>query len=411
LSGLRDFGQRDWARALRWMDDAGLAFYFLQKLKDTKAEDAVPTWVLSRLEQNLTANRQRVGEMSQRFDSLNRKFTDAGVRYALLKGVSLIPAFCPEADLRHQSDFDYLVDDESLPMARRVVVEAGYIPKAQISSQESVFLMPGTGSASRSPEQYSARSPHAVELHLDIWESDVHRLPPMPMLFSVNRTRTHRWNGLAFPVLADEDAFLLQVLHACQHLFTYWIRMSNLFEIGFFLNQRASDTSLWDRIEERVGDNLMLREFVVVITELVEKLFAAPLPPLVRVWGQEIRPATRVWIENYARNCAFCDVPSYDWRLFPRAKLVLFLHQQYEDACLQKHPVQNRLMKFSRLSRMASSIKEKPSLILNRAWWKHHRFVRRSLFHTLAGLRYLCEIPRWRRLNRTTMRAASPAGT
>jgi hypothetical protein len=408
IEGLRNFRQQDWKRVLRWLDDSGLALYFLQKLKSTNATDTVPTWVMSCLEQRFTANGQRVGEMAYRFDALNRKFNDAGVRYVVLKGLSLIPDYCPDAHLRHQGDFDYLVDDESLPMAQRVVVAAGYSPKLSISSQESIYLMPGKENASRGPEQYSAGAPHAVELHLDIWDSDVHRLPSMPSLFSVNQSRIHEWNGLAFPVLTDEDSFLLQVLHACHHLFTYWIRMSCFFEIGFHLNQRASDTSLWNRVEKRVGDNLMLREFVVVITELAAKLFAAPIPLLVRTWSEGIRPATRVWIENYAQHCAFCVVPAYELCLFPRAKLVLFLQQQYQVACVQKHSVRNRLIKFSRLSRMASSIKDKPSLVLNVGWWKRHLFIRRSLFHSLAGLRYLCEIPRWRWLNRARMRSPSP---
>ena len=408
IEGLRNFRQQGWKRVLRWLDDSGLALYFLQKLKSTIATDTVPTWVISCLEQRFTANGQRVGEMAYRFDALNRKFNDAGVRYVVLKGLSLIPDYCPDAQLRHQGDFDYLVDDESLPMAQRVVAEAGYSPKLSISSQESIYLMPGKESASRGPEQYSAGAPHAVELHLDIWESDVHRLPSMPSLFSVNQSRIHEWNGLAFPVLTGEDSFLLQVLHACHHLFTYWIRMSCFFEIGFLLNQRASDTSLWNRVEQRVGDNLMLREFVVVITELAAKLFAAPIPLLVRTWSEGIRPATRVWIENYAQHCAFCVVPAYELCLFPRAKLVLFLQQQYQVACVQKHSVRNRLIKFSRLSRMASSVKDKPSLVLNAGWWKRQLFIRRSLFHFLAGLRYLCEIPRWRWLNRARMRSPSP---
>jgi hypothetical protein len=407
LPRLRESRQQDWRRTLRWLDDAGLAFYFLRKLKDGNATDAVPTWVISRLEQSFADNRQRVVEMSIRFDSLNRRFDEAGVRYAVLKGVSTIPEFCPDAHLRHQFDFDYLVDERSLPMAQKVVVEAGYRPKPSFSSQEYTFVTPGAGVASRGPEQYSARAPHAVELHLDIWDSEKHGLPSMPSLFSVNRTRTYRWNGLAFPALAEEDAFLLQVLHACHHLFTFWIRMSSLLEIGFFLHQRSSDASLWNRVEQRVSDNSMLREFVVVITESVAKLFAAPIPRLIREWGLGVRPATRVWIDNYAQLCAFCEVPSYQRCLFPRAKLVLFLHQQYEGACVQKHPVRSRLIKFPRLSRMASSIQDKPLLILDVGWWKRQRIIGRSLFHALAGLRYVFEIPRWRWLNRARMQSPS----
>jgi hypothetical protein len=403
---LNKVSPREWEHVLRWLDDSGLAFYFLQKLRNTNS-NAVPTWVISRLEGNFAANRQRVDAMSRRFGFLNQRFQEACVRFAVLKGFSLVPQFCADATLRHQSDFDYLVDDQSFAAARRILVEAGYSQKAPDSSHEFVFLMPGT-QASRNGEQYSAQAPHAVELHLDPWDSDdLHRLPGVPRQFSVQRTRIQRVSGLSFPALTEEDAFLLQILHACQHLFTYWIRMSCFFEIGYFLNQRTSDTSLWNRIEQQVGDNLVLREFVVVITELVAMLFRAPLPEPVRAWGPRIRPAPRVWIENYARPWAFCEMPAFEFRLFPRAKLALFLYQQYRDNCAQKHVVRNRLLTFSRLGRMASAAKDKPSLILDVRWWRRQLLIRRSLFHALAGLRYLYEIPRWRWLNRARMRAAS----
>ncbi len=67
--------------------------------------------------------------MSRRFDFLNLAFNNAGVRYAVLKGLSLVPEFCPYAPLRHQGDFDYLVDPNSLEAAQRILAEAGYVPK------------------------------------------------------------------------------------------------------------------------------------------------------------------------------------------------------------------------------------------------------------------------------------------
>ena len=407
IGELEKFNPREWRRILAWLDDAGLAFYFLEKVKHTNAAKIAPTWVMSHLERSFAANQQRVEDMSDRFDSLNQKFNDAGVRYAVLKGFSLVPQFCRDAALRHQGDFDYLVDEPSLSAAQRIVLEAEYSPKSSRSSQESIFVISGMGEPTRSAKQYNARAPHAVELHLDIWDSDQHKLPSMQQQFFVERAETNYWNGFAFPALGDEDAFLLQILHACQHLFTYWIRMSCLFEIGYFLNRRASDISLWQRVEERVGDNLMLREFVVVITELVEKLFAPPIPSLVRAWGSSIRPGPRVWIDNYARHLAFCDLPGYDFRFFPKAKLVLFLLKEYRDACARHYLVGDRMLPSSRLSRMVSSVKNKPSLLLDTAWWRRQHLLQRSLFHALAALRYFYEIPRWKWLNRARMRSVS----
>jgi Uncharacterised nucleotidyltransferase len=409
IAALGRVSHRDWERALLWLDDTGLAFYFLQKLQDTNSADAIPAEILSLLETNFMANQGRVENMSRRFDALNHGLDRAGVAYAVLKGLSLVPRFCPYAPLRHQGDFDYLVDTKSLPAAQRVLVEAGYALKDSPSSQEFVFVTPGAATPSRSGRQYSADAPHAVELHLDIWDGDLHRLPPLPNLFTVERVETHECNGLTFPALAEEDALLLQVVHACQHLFSQWIRMSGLFEVGYFLTRRAGDTDLWNRIEQRVGDNLMVREFVVLVCELAVKLFACPLPRLVCEWGAKIRPAPRIWIEKYARPFAFSELPAYQFDLFPRSKLVLFLQNQYK---IDTRPVKAVDLKgalpLSRLSRIASSVRRKPSLILNASYWKHQLVLRRSVFHAMAGLRYFCEIPRWLWRTRAGVRPASP---
>jgi hypothetical protein len=402
------FSERDWDRTLGWLDDTGLALYFLQKLKDTGVAGVVPALVLSGLEKRFTANQKRVAHMARQLDLLNARFRDRGVRFVVVKGLSLVPQFCPDANLRHQSDFDYLVDDESLPIAQRLLEEAGYNPKSSGSRKEFIFLVPALGEAQLANEQYEAQAPYTVELHLDIWDSDAYKVPLPRPLFLLDNASTHQWGGFAFPVLPDEDAFLLQVLHACHHLFDYWIRISSLWEVGYFLTRRASDASLWGRIEQRGGESTALREFVVVITELVAKLFAAPIPPTVRAWGQNIRPAARVWIENYARDWVFGEMPAYQFRLFPRAKLVLFLQQQYVgDVRAQKGFVMGRILAFTRLSGVARTIRDEPSTALKAGLWRRHRLGRRAVFHALAGFRYVCEIPRWRWLNRAKTASAS----
>ena len=65
------FRQRAWRSALRWLDDSGLAFYFLQKLKDTNATDTVPAWIVSRLECNFAANRGRAGKLQPTSDGVS----------------------------------------------------------------------------------------------------------------------------------------------------------------------------------------------------------------------------------------------------------------------------------------------------------------------------------------------------
>jgi hypothetical protein len=244
-------------------------------------------------------------------------------------------------------------------------------------------------------------------LHTDLWEEELNRLPQIPKLPFLERAVAHHWNGLTFPALEDEDAFLLQVLHVCHHLFTFWIRMSCLFELGYFLQRRACDREFWNRTEQRVADSRLLREFVVIVTELVSRLFVSPVPPLIHAWAAKIRPGSRVWIEHYARRCAFSELPAYQFSLFPTAKFVLFLQQQFtEQAPGGKSVLRKRLLPSSRLSHFVSSIRRKPSLALNADWWKHQLLVRRSIFHLLAGVRYVWEVPRWRWLNRAKVPTA-----
>jgi hypothetical protein len=407
VDALRKLSRREWEFVLRWLNDASMAFYLLRKLKERNATETVPPWVMARLQRSFAANQLRIADMAHQFGVLNQKFNDAGVRYAVLKGFSLVPEFCPDADLRHQGDIDYLVDEPSLLEAQRVVLEAGYIRKVSASSQELVFILPGMGEPSHDPEQYYARGPHAVELHLDIWDSEYDRVR-MKKLFSVEQAGTQHWNGFVFPALADEDAFLVQVLHACHHVFNYWLRTACLLEIGYFLNRRLDDTSLWNQVEQRVGDNLVLREFVVVVTELAANLFRSPVPPVVRKWGSRIRSGPRVWIDRYARHWALSEMPTHSSSLFPGAKLALFLHQQYKDDTIAPTiSTQDRLMTHSRLVRIASSIKNNPSIVLDTEWRRRQLLIRRSLFHVLSQLRYLYEIPRWRWLNRAAARSSS----
>ena len=406
LDAMKRLDARQWQAVMQWLDDAGLALYFLQKLKDLNATDSVPPFVVSGLEIDLASNRLRAEEMSRRFGVLNKAFDDAGVRYAVVKGFSLIPEFCPDATLRHQSDFDYLIELDALAVASQIVVQAGYTPKQSRSSKESIFVLPG-GEPSRGAAKYLPLAPHAVELHTDMWDSALHGVPPIPSLFSTERAIPKCWSGLTFPALADEDAFLLQVIHACHHLFTLWIRMSNLFEIAYFLNRRAFDEDLWSRIEQRVGDSVILQEFVVIVTELAARLFAAPVPPPVQVWGASLRPAARVWIEHYARRWAFCELPVYQFSLFPRSKLALFLRQEYEKSAASQESEQNPARSVSRVGRMSTSIRNDPSLALNIAWWKRQLLIRRSIFHALSGARYAYELPRWWWLTRTRARSVS----
>src|SRR5580658_1679115 len=92
---LTGFSLQQWERTFRWLDNANLALYLLRKLRDTQLDRKLPSAVLSRLEQNYSRNRLRVDEMASQFAAVNERFRQSGVHYAVIKGFSLIPGFCP----------------------------------------------------------------------------------------------------------------------------------------------------------------------------------------------------------------------------------------------------------------------------------------------------------------------------
>ena len=404
LAGFRD---REWKQGVSWLHDAGLALYLLQKLKQGNVTDIVPKATLSRLEENLAANRRRVIYMASQFEFLNQKLSAAGVRYAAVKGFSLVPQFCPDASLRHQSDFDYLIDHQSLPLAQTVLEEAGYF-LSKHKANEFVFLMPSRAIPPPDDEQYEAHAPHAVELRVAFWDSDFHGVFLTGPRFSVDNTRTQRWQDSVFPALPEEDAFLLQVIHAFNHVLTGGVRMAWLYEIGYFLSQRSTDELLWQRVERRIGEDALLRGIVVVVTELSAYFFKAPIPTTSIIWAQKLDPAVRIWINNYARTWVFAKNRVDQLGLFSAAKVVLFLHQQYlPDAGARRHLTRIRLLPWQQLFQRAGSITGKSSASDGGRRRQLKHAVIRFLFHVTAGLRYLWEIPRWRRLNKASARRSS----
>ncbi len=404
---LTGFHDHEWRQAVSWLHDAGLALYLLQKLEQGNVTDILPTAILSRLEENLAANRRRVAYMARQFEFLNQKLSAAGVRYAAVKGFSLVPQFCPDASLRHQSDFDYLVDHQSLPAAQTVLEESGYLLSKR-KTNEFVFLMPSRAIPLPDDEQYGADAPHAVELRVAFWDSDFHGVSLTEPQFSVDNIRTQRWQESVFPALPEEDAFLLQVIHAFNHILTGWVRISWLYEIGYFLNQRSTDELLWQTVEQHIGDNALMREIVVVVTGLSAHFFRAPLPSTSIIWAQELDPAVRIWIQNYARKWAFAKNRVDQVGLFSTAKVVLFLHQQYlPDAGARRHLTRIRLLPWEQLFRRAGSITSKSSANSGGRRRQLKHALIRFLFHVTAGLRYFWELPRWRRLNKASAHLSS----
>jgi hypothetical protein len=399
---LSSFRSRQWEDTFRWLDNANLALYLLQKLRDNHDEGKLPPAALARLEQNYSKNRLRLDEMAGAFAEVNEAFRQFGVNYAVVKGFSLAPSFCPDASLRQQSDLDYLVDEQSLPMAQQALGDLGFfLKKHSAAAGEWTFAKTPISPPVNSSQQYEGGR-YVVELLLGIWRQEDHEIEIAGAQFSPSRSVDHEWRGLHFRALPEEDAFLLQVLHVFQHLLSGPVRMAWFYEIAYCLHRRQNDTLFWQLVEQRTAADPLLPDLMAIITGLAAKFFHASLPGLIQEWKANLQPPISVWLENYGWRVPFEKIPAYELALFPTSKLILFLHQQFLPNLKHRRDLTRRhLIPWTGFIRTGRSIIASPSAPAPLQKRHEPPVFHRILYHTGSGLRYLCEIPRWWWLNRS----------
>lgn len=392
----------DWRRILSWFDDCGLALYYLRSLQNSGATGVLPPQVLAHLERSLAQNRMRWESIVEIFSCINEGFGQAGVRFAVMKGLSLVPDYCPDALLRAPTDFDYLVDEQSLPFALRVLENAGY-QQQKGSDIEFKFRKRVSRMPRMSDSPYSATTYPLVELHLRFWKHAENNVPFAEPLFALEETTPHECWGLRFPVLNDCNAFLFQMIHIFQHTLDGWVKLCWLFEIGSFLSKRFNDSEFWRQVDGRIKAVPCLTEFAAIVVELARIVFSAPLPDVARNWVSGLRPSSRLWLDNYGEIFAFDDHPVSGGRFFPTGKLSLFLHQEYiPNVEIRNEMIRRRLFPWKRPTRVAfpgEQEKASSAAAIQLQW----RFVLdRIIFHSGSTLRYLWEVPRWRKIQSGT---------
>ncbi len=382
---------------LPWLHTSGLALPFFRTLRDHGSERLLPSDVRTRLEHNQADNQGRVVRMAEEFAALNRCFENAGIRYAALKGFALIPDYSPDASLRTQADFDYLIAPESLPQTEQALRAASYVRQNRDDSSPVVFFH--STRPLRIPacddDLYCAALPRRLELHTALWKAGPEAIRATSLETALERTRLHDWQGLRFPALADEDALIFQVLHALRHIFDFWCRLSTLQEIAHFLERRAHDEVFWRRFVARAECDSGLPQATGVMFTLAAELFGASVPAALAGWLGESTPrAMKLWAERYGHDSALGN--------FMGDKFSLFLLREFiPDAVAWRVVSRRRLFPFHRPNRAAEALSPRMSSRLAAGLKQSLHIARRVKFHLVSALRLGWEYPRWQRVLRS----------
>jgi hypothetical protein len=384
-------------RLLVWLDQSGLALHFFHRLQHEQALDRVPAHFRESLEQRIQKNRVRMHAMLSEFSRLNESFTNHGVRYCAVKGFTLVPDFCPDSSLRHQTDFDFLIAQESVKDAALALGSCGYELEESGASGEMTFGTPLLHVPSRNDDIYDTPRHRQVDLHTMLWH-ETHCVSIGAPADCLNRVQRKSLLGVSFPALARDDMFLLQVMHAFQHLLGSWVRLSWLFEIDYFMGAHEQDTALWDSVRSRAGADARLRSAFGLILRLTNQIFPRPLPHTLEAWCLAPLPSsTEAWVRHFGVTWAISDLPG--------KKLTLFVHRDFvNDANSWQKYLLRRIfplhLRSSGVRGVNTSVKVRVKAKASRC----AHVIGRVIFHVREMASLAVEAIRWKRVLRSMPR-------
>lgn len=382
---LRRFGMRHWRQNHHWLITSGLALHLLCTLRETHSESVVPGKYLHRLGDLYDASGPRTDELRRDLLALNRRFQALGVPYVNWKGFALEPEFCPDIRLRNQTDYDLIIQPEDRDLFHGALLDAGYIRFQQLEHEWRYDLSPGD---QYSLEDVYRRKPHRrVELHLGM-DSPPVKGTPMGFECLLERRQIRTMDGVAFPVLAAEDAFVAHASHAGKHALVGWVRLAWLLELQTFARRHADDVPFWQGVEGRVDDSSAVS--VALALALAGCVWPHSLSGVLSHVVEVLPPNLLRWLDQHGRDFALSD--------FPGTKLHLFLHRELLDGTAFHNLERSALYPVKVPLKVAYAPAEAPVSRRARAAGNQARFVLKRLkFHMIENARYLWMKRRWER--------------
>lgn len=374
----------DWQRLLHWLDTSGLALYFLDRIRELGLSEMLPANVIARLERNLADSTLRIEAMIAESIAIQRRFLDAGLSYALLKGFSLWPESVPKLALRSQLDLDFLVAQESAVEARQILEDRGYHLHA-VSGRSWEFKS-NEGKTPSLKEMYKAGLSRSVELHLE-----VNPIGNARNASSLSRVERRSLHGLLTPVLSPVDLFLGQGLHLFKHVCSEFARAAHLIEFRRHILARHDDARFWQLLQERTASDSSARMRLGLVIRLISHVMGDFAPLALTAWTADCLPAAAIdWVQFYGRRSVLAS--------FPGSKLYLLLQSVLEDAGL---PAKRTLRQALLPRRLPPAIAHRAAGETVRDRMRRYRrqlhfTIFRLRFHIVEGLHYLLESARWR---------------
>jgi len=309
LGTLSDLSDGESRTLLAWLDRSGLALSFLRQLQTHGVTQVLLSDFREALELRLEKNRLRLRDMLEEFQRINEALISRGIRACTLKGFSLVPDFCEDPSLRHQTDFDFLVAPEHVEAVAETLRTFGYSTAHLSQSEESCFMTPALHIPTQRDDIYAIQQQRQLDLHTCIVENSPWLAFEVPRNCLAN-SESMTIQGVPFFGLSLEDRFLLQVLHVYRHSSRSWIRLSWLLEIARFLAVHCDNQELWSRITVRAGQSTSTKRIFAFVLGLTQRLFRGTVPRSLNAWSSAaVTGPLLAWLDHFSVPWATCDWP------------------------------------------------------------------------------------------------------
>jgi len=307
----RNYSKADWQAILVWLDISGMALYLLDRIEELGIEDTVPAEIRDRLQRNLEQNRQRAAALLREAESVAQQFEQAGIPFALLKGITLTPDSVPKPALRWQIDLDFLIAEPDAMAAIEVLRNLDYSLHAKFGN--TLELRCGPSGKSDLANLYRVHTQKSLELHsLRRQEGLADRL---------TRASARLFAGVKIPALSAADILVQQAMHLMKHLCGEHTRLSWVLELSRHIRVRESDSAFWNEVRviaaaEPHGDLAMAMSLW-----LAAELFESRPRVAADEWAADRIPdGVLLWLQRYARGLLLSDSHA--------SKLYLLLRRQ-----------------------------------------------------------------------------------
>ncbi len=301
----------------------------------------------------------------------------------------MTPEFCRSADLRHQTDFDFLVNKDSLERAKHAMRSCGYEQQGAREASEVTFATPLRHIPSPNDDIYAIPRHREVDL-LTTLSLNAHGVSMDILANCLDRGESRNLHGLSFPALPIEDIFCFQVLHAFNHLLGSWVRVSWLFEISSFIDRNHGDTRLWRAVIERIGRDSKARNAFGLVISLTKAVFSRPIPQPLDDWClRSLSRRIEVWVRQFGIKTAVSDLDGAKW--------TLFVHQEFFDRRYSWNSyVRDRLFPVGRRSSAGGFITADVGTTMEARVSQRLHAIRRSIFHIRTLFSLPIEAIRWK---------------